>query len=673
MPHAALTIVPGVNTEKTLALNESGVSASSFIRWRDGMAEKRGGWTKFVNTPFAGTIRSLHAWQDLSSNDWLAVGSTTNLNVYNGTVINDITAQAISVPSIAVSLTTTSGSSIVTVTDTGRNATIYNVVVFNTPVSVGGLVLSGSYQIVQGGLNTYNIVATSNATSSVTNGGAVPYYSTTTGAAIVTVNFNNHGYAVGSYYQATVPTSVGGITISGNYIVTSATTNSFTIIAANSASSSANVYQNAGNLSLLYYIGQGPAQIGSGYGGVTGGYGAGAYGTGVAAPPVVGTEITATDYWLANWGEILMSCPTGGMLFTWSSDTGFANAVPVATAPLVNNGMILVMPEQQVMVWGSTYGSISDPLQIRWSDVGNYSVWTPTSTNQAGGYHVPTGSRIIACKQVAQQVFVFTDIDLYVGQYVGYPYVWGFTQLAQGCGLIAPKAVVVQGSAAYWMSQKQFFVNAGNGVEAIPCPVWDIVFQNLNTAYANNIRAASNSQFNEITWYYPSTASNSGENDSYVTYNTKLNEWDYGSLNRTAWIDQSVLGGPIGGCIDGYVYQHETSNDASGSAINASLTTGYFTLSEAEDLVFVDWMFPDMKWGTYSGSQNANVQFTFNVLNYLGDTPRTYGPYVVNKNSPYIPLRIRGRYLQVTISSSDTGSFWRMGKIRFRYAPDGKR
>ena len=63
------------------------------------------------------------------------------------------------------------------------------------------------------------------------------------------------------------------------------------------------------------------------------------------------------------------------------------------------------------------------------------------------------------------------------------------------------------------MSQKQFFVNSGNGVEVIPCSVWDIVFQNLNTAYANNIRAASNSQFNEITWYYPSQASNSGEND----------------------------------------------------------------------------------------------------------------------------------------------------------------
>jgi hypothetical protein len=672
MPHSQLTIVPGVNTEKTLAANESGVSQSSFIRWRDGMAEKRGGWTTYINTSFGGTIRALHAWQDLSARNWLAVGTTTLLNVVNNGVIKDITAQTVLVPGLSVSVSTTASSPTVTITDTGRNATIYNVVVFNTPVSVGGIVLSGPYQIVQGGTNTYNVTASSNATSTVTNGGAVPSYATTNGSPSVVVTLNNHGYSVGSYYYATVPTTVGGITISGTYLITAATTNTFTIIATNSASSTTTGSQNGGTLNLLYYIGQGPPITGSGYGAV-GGYGVGGYGTGIAGPTVTGTEITASDYWLANWGEVLMSCPTGGPIFTWSPDTGYTNSAPVPTAPIVNNGMILVMPQQQVMVWGTSYGLISDPLQIRWSDVGNYTTWTPTVTNQAGGYHVPTGSRIIACKQVSQQVFVFTDIDLYVGQYVGPPFVWGFTQMAQGCGLIAPKAVVVQGTAAYWMSQKQFFVAAGNGVEAIPCPVWDVVFQNLNTNYANNIRAASNSQFNEITWYYPSTASNSGENDSYVTYNVKLQEWDYGSLSRTAWIDQSLLGGPLGSSTDGYVYQHETANDAAGAAINASLTTGYFTLSEGEELTFVDWMFPDMKWGTYSGPKTANVQFTFNVLNYLGDTPRTYGPYTVNQYSPYIPLRIRGRYVQVTISSIDTGSFWRVGKIRFRYAPDGRR
>src|SRR6185295_5609790 len=97
----------------------------------------------------------------------------------------------------------------------------------------------------------------------------------------------------------------------------------------------------------------------------------------------------------------------------------------------------------------------------------------------------------------------------------------------------------------------------------IPCPVWDFVFQNLNTTYAANVRAMPNTPFNEAGWLFPSTSSADGENDSYVKFN--ITEpgapWDYGpssALPRSAWMDQTVLGNPIGGSPTGIIYQHET-------------------------------------------------------------------------------------------------------------------
>ena len=66
-------------------------------------------------------------------------------------------------------------------------------------------------------------------------------------------------------------------------------------------------------------------------------------------------------------------------------------------------------------------------------------------------------------------------------QYAGPPYVYQFNELGTGCGLIGRKAAGSIGGVVYWMGQSQFFRLAGGGVEPIRCPVWDVVFQDLDT------------------------------------------------------------------------------------------------------------------------------------------------------------------------------------------------
>ena len=635
MPFSAFTIAPGVNLEKTPALNQAGISSSQNVRWREGIPEKRGGWQKFINAVFPGVPRALHAWEDINFALHLAVGTTSNLFVVTSGSISDITAESVTVD-IAVNLDSTNTSPTITVHDVGRNATIYDVVVFDTPVSIGGIVLSGAYQISQaGGADQYEITAANPATSTVTGGGAVPSFTTTSGSAAVIVTLANHGYVVGEVFPVGVSTTVGGVTLSGQYIVTSVpSVNTFVINATNSATSSTTGSENGGNLSLTYYVTRGPTIAGSGFG--IGAFGAGGFGTGVAAPVSVVPSIVATDYWLDNWGGILMSLPTGGPLFYWSPNSGYANSAMVSGAPSVNAGMFIAMPEQMVVVWGSTYSEVGDPLQIRWSDSGDFTTWVSTSGNQAGGYRIPTGSRVVRGLQAAQQLLFWTDIDLYAAQYIGAEFVWGFNKVSGSCGLIAPKAVATLGSAVYWMSQKQFFMYGGSGAVPIDCPVWDAVFQNLNTAYVDNIRGGGNAQFNEVSWDFPSLASTSGENDMRVTYNVLDKEWDVQALGRSAWIDQSVLGAPIGSTPDGVIYQHEVSPDADGVPLVASFTTGLFCIGESEEKVFVDWMMPDFKYGQYGAAQGAAISISFATLDYPGDTPISQGTFVTGSTTEFI-------------------------------------
>lgn len=779
MPFESLRIIPGVDVEETRADNAAGISVSNFIRWRDNLPEKRGGYTRFDNINYIGKARALHAWQGLSSDKRYAVGTTERLYVTANGGASDITPLIVNrnldPATSAIEISVTSGSTIVEITDTIQtDISIYDVVIFETQVEVGDILLFGSYDIIStssGGVYEIDAGIEAQSTTTTIN---IPEFTTTIGSAVIRCDIQNvdprisaapipYYYAPGDAVAFLVPTDVGGVTIEGEYTVREADNTGFTFTAQHSATISASEFLNYEEVNLTYYLTIGPQPPGIGYGkgfytsyvdtasvtsasittgvatinfsgthyylpgetitvsGVGAGYNgshvltattvssvsfaltgypsygaggtisathhSGGYGTGVVPTTTTrigASQITATDWALDNWGDILLSCPRNGPIFTWFSSQGYGNAAMIPQAPVVNAGMFVAMPQRQIMAYGSTYTGVQNPLQIRWCDVNNYNDWTSTIVNQAGGYQIPTGSLIVRGIQGPTQQYWFTDIDAYVSQYTGPPFVYGFNKVGSGCGLIGQKAVCMLHSNLYWMSQKQFFVLSGtNAAQTIPCTVWDFVFQNLNLDYVDNIRAAANSMFNEVNWFFPSANSTNGENDAYVCFNVLYNEWDYGYLERSAWIDQSVLGGPLAtqnyydpDAVDPWtanVFQHETSYNLAGLPMNAYFKTGYFTLSNGNDLVFVDWLLPDMKWGEFSQAPGASLEMTFYVTDYPGDTPTEYGPYTITATTPYIEPRFRGRYVQIGISSNDLNSFWRLGSMRYRYAVSGRR
>lgn len=679
MPHNSVKLVPGVDENKTPALNEAGISTTNLIRFvpdrnNYGLVQKLGGWTKFYANTIGSIVRGLWAWEDTNSNSYLAIGAESSLDVLSNGNLKNITPQLTINSSVAVNFSTTAGSNIVTITDTGSNISSYDSVYIETQVSVGGLILFGLYPTIGVGPNTYEILAIDAfgnpiLATSTTTGGAVPSFATTNGSGTITVTLANQPYLPGDTFPVLISTLVAGVTIFGNYIVQTASTNTFTITASTLASSTTSASENGGNAYFKYYIGIGPIPLGTGYG--VGGYGRGGYGTGI--PPVAGTgtPITATDWTLDNWGQILIACPANGPIYVWNPPSGTPIANVLTQAPVINSGMFVAMPQRQIIAYGSTFNGIQDPLLVRWCEVDDFTVWAAQITNQAGSYRIPKGSRIVGGIQGPQQGLIWTDLGCWAMQYVGLPYVYQFNEVGTGCGLIAKKAATSLNGTVYWMGQSQFFKLGANGVEPVACPIWDVIFQDLDHAHLDKIRVAPNSRFGEISWFYP-TMSDGGEVNAYVKYNVFLQTWDFGTLSRTAWINESVLGPPIGADSNQYIQQHETSTDADGQPMLSSFQTGYFALQEADMLTFIDQVWPDMKWGYYNGSQNATVNLTFYVTNYPGDTPLVYGPYALTQGTEFITPRFRGRLVSIGVGSSDTGSFWRIGNMRYRFQPDGK-
>lgn len=772
MPHQSLKLIPGVDQNRTPALNEAAISSSNLIRFVPdrqgiGLVQKLGGWTQFFTNAIGSVVRALLPWEDTEGRKWLGVGAESSLDVinYDDVVANrglkDITPQTTTAnPAVSVTTTATpTPSSTVIIDAAGSNLDAYDSVYIQTQISVGGLILFGVYPVIPVSTNQFSITATDATgapafpTSNVTAGGSVASFEFTANDSVVSVTLANHGLVEGDVFPLLVPLKVGNLTLSGNLIVGAPSivtpADIFTINAPNlatttnifSASGSAGVatitftsgytipvgstivvsgvtpsgyntagatvltsspgvvtYSNAttgagtggtvfvkvakengGNARYVYYNGIGKLAANSGYG--VGGYGVGGYGSGAAPISGNGTPITTTDWTLDNWGETILACPLDGPIYQWSPITNNTIATIIPNAPSVNSGMFVAMPQRQIVAWGTTYNGLQDALQIRWSDVNDFNSWIVSATNQAGGYRIPKGSRIVQCIQGPQQGLIWTDLGLWAMQYVGPTYVYQFNEIGTGCGLIGRRAAGSMGGIVYWMGQSQFYKLGNGGVEPIFCPVWDVIFQDLDTDNLDKIRIAPNSRFNEISWYYP-TKSNGGEINAYVKYNIALGQWDYGELSRTAWINESVLGPPLGaGVLPGgtgnWIVQHETSTDAvdvnnQPYPMDSRFQTGYFALSDADLKMFVDQVWPDMKWGYYGGNQDANVQLTFYYSDYAGQTPLFTPTFNLTQSTTYVTPRMRGRLVSIKIDSNDVGTFWRLGNIRYRIQQDGK-
>jgi hypothetical protein len=751
---------PGVKLVQTRTLAMTNVVTSQLIRWREGLVEKLGGWAQFFGFPVLGPVRELWAWEDLNIQTHLAAAGDQGVSVItNNSIITPGPIYNVRTPT---GLETTAGSASVLVDDVGSDASSYENVTLQVPYSVGGIVIyPNNYAITDiGSPDQYTIASTNLVTGAplpaITSdtSGYLCTLTSTTSSYVITVVLANHGLSVGSNFSIVLPTTLGGVTLSGFYsvqtveaaatasasaayssgstftvasapsgvippgtLITDTTTGNpvgtfasisgttitineanplhpvasgnalsfasgtFTIFAPNTATS--NDTENYGNvaLQLIQWVVATQTPPGGGWG--DGGWGLGSWGESVPGSPVTGTTYLADDWCMANFGSILIMNPEDGPLFQWDPTIGIQSAQIIVPAPSKLHGFFIAMPEQMIVGYGASTQGVQDPMLVAWCDAGDFNTWIAGTTNQAGTYRLTRGSHIVGGLQGPLQGLLWTDVGLWLMQYIGYPDVWGFLEISQGCGLIAKKAAAVVGINVYWMSQDGFWMYGGGAAQRIPCDVWDVIKSNINTAFYRNIRAASNTTFDEITWYFPSTASTSGENDTYVKLNVLAGEWDYGSLAISEWIDQNVFGMPISAMPDGLgdgnslVMQHEISPDANGQGLAYSFRTGYFQLSEAEDFVFADYVIPDFRWRLFNQANviSAEVQLTFFVNDWPDDPnnpPVAFGPYIVTNATQAVDIRCRGRYFSIEVAGNDIGSFMRLGGLKFRIAPDGR-
>jgi hypothetical protein len=706
MPLQQLQFRPGVNREGTTLANEGGWFDGDKIRFRSGYPEKIGGWELLSSGTFQGTCRSLWNWVSLNSFNLMGVGTELKFYIEYGGTYYDVTPIR-RTATLNNPFATVYDSRTVTVTDADHGAITGDFVTFSGATTVGGLDLNNEYQITYVDTNTYTITASSPATGTVAAGG---------GASVSAAYQINNGTNIGSY-------QVGwGAGLWGGVITGSALTQLNGAIVSPSSTTPIVVdattgFPAAGTIAIDSELITYTSKTGTQFGGTIT---RGAFGTTAATHLDNALTYNATNYYgwgqsasqtsntqlrlwsQSNFGEELLFSPRQGALYLWQPGNGTspnittrATLVSGTDVPSSINDIMVSDSSRIVIAFGcNDYGAYGttpqDPLLIRWTAQESYTDWTPSAINQAGSYRLSHGSRIIGSLQTRQEIVVWTDAAIYSMQYLGPPYVWGFTLLADNISIVSPNAMATASGVVYWMGVDKFYVYSGR-VETLPCSVRTYIYDDINREQFSQFFSGTNEGYSEIWWFYCSA--NSDVIDKYVIFNYLDRVWYYGTLGRSAWLDSPLRDYPMAATLGNQIVFHEAAVDDGTTnpptAISSYVQSSDFDIGDGHNYGFVWRMIPDI---TFDGSttpspltpsvtmtmrprQNPGAPYGTAPSPTVAST-QNYGAqsvYNVQEFTEIIYTRIRGRQMAFKVASNTLGTSWQLGVPRLDVRPDGRR
>ena len=642
MPFTKLKFRPGINRDTTNYANEGGWYECDKIRFFSGYPQKIGGWIESTSNRFSGTCRQMWNWITSYTDNFLAVGTNSNVYIEVGGGFYDITPlrATFGTPDTDDCVETTNTSRIVTINVVGHGCLAgESVRLSGVTGDVGGIPdseINNFHEILTvPDPDSFTIEVTTAATSTVAAGGGSNivldclirpgFASNTAGYGWGTGAWNgNYGWGLSSPTPIYFPQRDWWFDNFDNDLVM-------------------NIRADTTN-------------------------------TGIA-----------TGGPIYYWERGTTVNPSSSLNAPAELLSGLTlNSVAPADVPVTAMQILVSQNDKHLLAFGcQPYGGTADdfdPLLIRWATQDQPNVWEPLPTNSAGFLRVSRGSRIVRAIPTRQEILVYTDTHVFSLQFLGTTDVFGLQELADNISIIAPRAVISANNVTYWMGYDKFYRYDGR-VQTLPCTLREYVFKDLNFAQADQIICGTNEGFNEVWWFYPSGASTWV--DRYVIYNHLDNLWYYGQLGRTAWLDVSSRQLPLAVYTDpdqnpGILYIQESGIDAAGAPLEAFIQSSDVDLDDGEKFMLTRRMIPDINFST-STAANPEVSLTVRPRNFPGsnfqndpsDTQRVINTSVgLYTNQVFV--RARARQLALKVSSADLGVQWQLGDVRIDGRQDGK-
>jgi len=617
-----LTLAPGIDKQNTEYGAEGGWTDGDNIRFRYGLPEKIGGWTYFngIADHLIGFISHTFSWNNLAGTPYLAVGTNRKIYISVGGAWYDITPLRLTTSAGDVTFSASSGSAVITVTDTDHGALQGDFVTFSGAVSLGGQItadiLNSEWEITEvTNPDTYTITAPVNADGSDTgNGGAsvVGAYQINVGPD---VSYFDFGFGTGTWGTGTWGTPR-------------------TEVQVETLNARIWHFDNYGQVLLMQLV-DGELYQWNPTDGVD------TRATLVSGAPTKNGYmlVSSPDRHLIAFGtETTIGDPsTQDPLFVRFSDqeniNTFAESVTnTAGGQRLSDGnriQTAVRSRGQILIFTDTslHGMqyIGPPYTFGFQQLGtNCGALGPNSAIEVNGlaywmgheaFYIFDGTvKKIPC---TVQDYVFDDINL------------------------------VQKDKVFAALNSDF-----NEVTWFYCSFTsDYVDRCVTYNYLENVwseGSLSRTSWQDVGSFPKPTAS------EYFPESTES------SLS-------TIYGLTAGRSL---VYNQEDGvNQANGNAVTAFIDSGYFDIGDGDNMLLMKRFIPDFK------NQEGNLTVNLLLRPYPQATasPSSLDPYVITPTTEKVDTRARGRQISLKITSDEVDTNWRFGTMRVDIQPDGLR
>ena len=716
-----ITLQPGLDKQSSDTGAEGKWVNADYARFRYGYPEKIGGWQQLGSDLLVGAGRDQHVWVDNDGNRYAAIGTNKMLYIYFEGAFYDITPLDTTRKQSSATWTFNGTTSVTLTTSTAHGASVGDIILLDNVTLPGGTGLTDAdfedklFEIITTPSPTTFTITSASSGSAATGGSVdVEFYYV---IGPITQGYG-YGWGTNTYGGQVVPPTLTTLvgTLADDAFGTGGSPSTQITLTATSAFSSPSGTIQIGT-ELISYTGNntgtntitGITRAASGS--TRSAHGAGStvydatnyvgWGSASSSSHVV---IEPGQWRLTNYGEKLLALVHNKKVFDW--DPSFANlsvrATVVAGAPTASRDMMVSTPDRHLVFIGTeeTIGSSTsqNEMFVRFSDQEDINTYTPTATNTAGSQTLPDGSKLMACTTGRTALYIWSDTAMFTMRFIGPPFTFGFDQVGTNCGISSQHAAVEIDGIAYWMGPNGFFRFAGGRVESMLCLVEDYVFNDINASANQQIHAAVDNIFGEVTWFYCS--SGSSYIDRSVTYNYLESTpqqpiWYTSSLDRTTWVQQGIYSNPyateyetgeaptipvVGGVTNGasYFWQHNIGTDqvkANGTttAVQGYVESGDYDISrqegiqgQGEYIMRVSRIIPDF------GEQTGDAKVYLNSKTFP-NAAAVSTSYAATTSTTQIWTRKRARQIALKVGNVGTGESWRMGTFRLDINAGGRR
>jgi len=614
MPLTQLNFQPGIDTENTATGAEGKWIDCDKVRFRKGLPQKIGGWTRFSEDYYVGVGRSLEQWYSLNGSRYEAIGTDRKVYAYASGTSQDITPIR-ETAALVNAITTTNTSATLTISDTAHGADVGDFVTLsNVSANVGGIVsttLDAEYEILTiTNVDAYTILSSATATSTVgPSANCTATYQLNIGPSEQTFGY---GWGSGAWSASTWGTA--------------RTTSNVTLDA------------------RLWSINNWGEDL-------------------IITQKDGGTYEWDTSGGMSdNRATAIANAPTNSSLSIVSTETRHVVCMGTETtisSPATQDKMFIRWSDQEnYNYWTpnvtNSAGSqrIAGGSEIRCARPakGTILVWTDTTMQSMSFIGPPFifGFRQLGndCGAVGlNSAMVIDDVAYWMSDGQFFRYAGSVQEIP--CPVlnhVFDNINKIQYAQVYAAQNSNFS---------------EVIWYYCSSASDQCDRYVIYNYL-ENSWYF-GTMDRSTYQDNGVEFNPLATEY-LANSNATSF---STINGVTQG--RSLIYAQESGVNADGAALSAYIQSGDGDIADGETFSFINKVIPDFQ------DQTGNTVITLSVKDYPNDSATVGETLTVNNTTRFVNTRIRGRQSNIKIQNNDIGDNWRFGTLRVNIKQDGKR